>query len=171
MAVVAPPPFKPNLDLWGSSDSAIYPAASSAPMTDIMSYQYPPPPSQNGAEMDIPPPGYMSNYSVPPQAPSGMDMRPSPDSGIPSRERSDSFSRSMKLKRSISTPTVGPPLSQPAAQQSPAAQQQTTAEQNALALAGEKRRNKLGYHRTSVACGKFPLGILTLIHLRDWVVG
>ncbi|KAK3329607.1 hypothetical protein B0H66DRAFT_31911 [Apodospora peruviana] len=145
MAVVAPPPFKSNRDIWGSGDSVIYPVVSPVPMTDIMSYQYPPPP--NGADMDLPPSGYLPNYSVPPQASSGMDMRPSPDSGIPSRERSDSFSKSMKLKRTISEPTVGPPQSQ----QPTTPQQSTTAEQNALAQ--EKRRNKLGYHRTSVACG------------------
>ncbi|KAK0618325.1 hypothetical protein B0T17DRAFT_496385 [Bombardia bombarda] len=116
-----------------------------------MSYQYPPPPPPNGAEMDMPPSGYLPNYSVPSQASSGMNMRPSPDSGIPSRERSDSFSKSMKLKRSLSTPTVGPPQSHPPAHQAPTPQQIATAEQNALAA--EKRRNKLGYHRTSVACG------------------
>lgn len=154
MAVVAPPPFKSNLDLWGSSDSAIYPSVPPAPMTDIMSYQYPPPPPQNGADMDLPPSGYMPNYSVPPQTPSGMDMRSGPDSGMPSRDRSNSFSKSMKLKRSLSTPTAGPPQSQtPAQQQPPTPQQSTTPTQAELALAGEKRRNKLGYHRTSVACG------------------
>jgi len=145
MAVVAPPPFKSNRDIWGSGNSAIYPAVSPAPMTDIMSYQYPPPP--NGADMDLPPSGYLPNYSVPPQGPSGMDMRPSPDSA---RDRSGSFSKSMNLKRSVSNP-AGPPQSQ--TQQPPTPQQSTTPEQHALALAGEKRRNKLGYHRTSVACG------------------
>jgi hypothetical protein len=155
MAVVAPPPLKSNLASWGSSDSAIYPSVPPAPMTDIMSYQYPPPPSQNGADMDIPPSGYLPNYSVPSQPSSGMDIRSGPDSGIPSRDRSDSLSRSLKLKRSISTPVVGPPQSQPppTQQQPPTPQQSTTPGQDALSLAAEKRRNKLGYHRTSVACG------------------
>jgi hypothetical protein len=156
MAVVAPPPFKSNLDHWGSSDSAIYPSVSPAPMTDIMSYQYPPPPSQNGADMDIPPSGYLPNYSVSSQTSSGMDIRSGPDSGIPSRDRSDSLSKSLKLKRSISTPSVGAPLSQPPPpQHPPTPQQSTTPGQDPLGLAAEKRRNKLGYHRTSVACGKF----------------
>ncbi len=154
MAVVAPPLFKSNLDLWGSSDSAIYPSVPPAPMTDIMSYQYPPPPSQNGADMDMPPSGYLPSYSVQPQTPSGLSMRTGPDSGVPQRDRSDSFSKSMKLKRSLSTPTVGVPQSQPPPPQPPTPQQSTTPGQDALALA-EKRRNKLGYHRTSVACGKF----------------
>ncbi|KAK3337110.1 hypothetical protein B0T19DRAFT_60884 [Cercophora scortea] len=152
MAVVAPPPFKSNLDNWGTGDSAIYRAGQPAPMTDIMPYQYPPPPPPNGADM---PSGYMSDYPGVPQPSSGMNMRPSPDSGIPLRERSGSFSKSLKLKRSISSPVGGPPQSQAPGQQSPTLQhqQQTAAEQNALALASEKRRNKLGYHRTSVACG------------------
>lgn len=148
MAVVAPPPFKSNRDIWGSGNSTIYPAVSPAPMTDIMSYQYPPPP--NGTDMDVPPSGYLPNYSAPPQGASGMAMRPSPDSG---RDRSGSTS----LKRSsISTP-AGPPQSQSQTQQPPTPQELTTAEQNAVALATEKRRNKLGYHRTSVACGKYSL--------------
>lgn len=156
MAVVAPPPLKSNLAHWGSSDSAIYPAVpSAAPMTDIMSYQYPPPPSQNGADMDIPPSGYLPNYSVPSQTSSGMDIRSGADSGIPSRDRSDSLSKSMKLKRTLSTPTAGLPQSQPLPiqQHPPTPQQSTTPGQDSLALAAEKRRNKLGYHRTSVACG------------------
>lgn len=150
MAVVAPPPLlKSKLDLWESSESAIHPAVPpSAPMTDIMSYQYPPPP-QNGADMDMSPSGYYPNYSVSSHTSSGMD------SGVPSRDRSDS----MKIKRSLSTPAVGPSPSQAPAPQSTASQQSTAQGQDPLGLAGEKRRNKLGYHRTSVACGKSrPLG-------------
>jgi len=44
-----------------------------------------------------------------------------------------------KIKRSSSTPNV---------------RGQASADAAALALSAEKRRNKLGYHRTSVACGK-----------------
>jgi hypothetical protein len=33
---------------------------------------------------------------------------------------------------------------------------QASADAAALALSADKRRNKLGYHRTSVACGKNP---------------
>ncbi|KAK1769613.1 hypothetical protein QBC33DRAFT_328330 [Phialemonium atrogriseum] len=147
MAVVAPLPFKSNLGSWGSSDSAIYPAESPEPMTDIMSYQYPPPP-QNGADMEMPPSGY---YQVSPSAHSAMDMRPSPDSSLPHRERRDSMSKAMKIKRSLSTPNVRPPQAQPP-QPPPQPPQPTAQEQNQFNLA-EKRRNKLGYHRTSVACG------------------
>jgi hypothetical protein len=105
-------------------------------MTDIMSYQYPPPP--NGADMDMPQSGYLPSYSS-----SGMD----PDSSIPSRERSE-------LRRSISTPVVGPSQGHP---QQPTTPQQAGAA--ALDAAAERRRNKLGYHRTSVACGKYPTSI------------
>ena len=116
-------------------------------MTDVMSYQYPPPPP-NGTEMDMPPSGYMSGYSVP--------SHTDPDSSIPSRERSDSFSKSMKLKRSLSTPVVGPPQGQSQVPQPPTPQSSGA---SGLDAAAERRRNKLGYHRTSVACGKCPPGI------------
>lgn len=143
MAAVALPLLRSTVDPLKSSDSGISPAAPSAePMTDVMSYQYPPPP-HNGADMDMPPSGYLGSYSVPSQAPSGIDQ------SFPSRERSDSFSKSLKLKQPMSTPAVGPPP--PAQTQTP--QQPTAPGQD---LAGERRRNKLGYHRTSVACGKYP---------------
>jgi hypothetical protein len=122
-------------------------------MTDVMSYQYPPPPSHNGAEMEMSPSGYMPNYPGHQQQPQGMHMRHSPDSGHPMKERLDP---SIKLKRSFSTPSVRPPQAQPQ-QAQPTPSQLSAAEQNALSLAAaEKRRNKLGYHRTSVACGKHP---------------
>jgi hypothetical protein len=47
--------------------------------------------------------------------------------------------KSAKIRKSMSTPNV---------------RGQATADAAALALSAEKRRNKLGYHRTSVACGK-----------------
>ena len=143
MAAVAPPPSNSTFGPWASSSSAAYPTVPPS-MTDIMSYQYPPPPP-NGADMDMPPSGYLPSYSVPPHASSGMD----PDSSLPSRERSD-------LRRSISTPVVGPSQSQGQPQQPPTPQQ-SAASQDAAA---ERRRNKLGYHRTSVACGKYPPSVL-----------
>jgi hypothetical protein len=154
MAVVAPPPFKPSLDFWGSSDSAIYPAVSASPMTDIMAYQYPPPPAQNGADMDLPSSGYMHPYSVPQHPSSAMNVRPGSDAALAAREAHDSYAESIKLKRTLSTPSAHSPQSQASSHQVSAAQSASAADANALALAGEKRRNKLGYHRTSVACGK-----------------
>lgn len=140
MAAVAQPPSKSTLEAWASRSPATSPAVPRRePMTDIMAYQYPPPPP-NGADMDMAPSGYLPSYSVAPHASSGMD----PDSSIP-RERSE-------LRRSISTPVVGPPQGHP--QQSP--QQAGASGQDAAA---ERRRNKLGYHRTSVACGIFSHGI------------
>jgi len=148
MAVVAPPPLSQKLDYWGPGNSSTYHPQSSTPMTDIMSYQYPPPPPPNGAEMGIPPPGYIPDYSTIPPPPSSIDMRPVPDSDPHSKERRDSLSKQMKLKRSLSTPSVR-------AQQSPAPPPpMPTPDHGAMSLSAEKRRNKLGYHRTSVACGK-----------------
>lgn len=48
-------------------------------------------------------------------------------------------SKAAKIKRSMSTPNV---------------RGQASADAAAMALSADKRRNKLGYHRTSVACGK-----------------
>ncbi|KAL0474703.1 hypothetical protein QR685DRAFT_20231 [Neurospora intermedia] len=108
-------------------------------MTDTMSFQYPPPPSQNGTDMDIQHSGYMP-YSVPPPGSSGMDLRHSPDMG---RDRSDSYPFATKSKRSMSASQTSQPP--------PTPRDPTTPDQGLLS--GEKRRNKLGYHRTSVACG------------------
>ena len=146
MAVVAPPPFQSKLDLWGPGAASAYPLESPGHMTDIMSYQYPPPPPPNGADMGLPPSGYLPEYSSI-HPPSGMDMRPGEDAGA-DKDRHDPLSKAMKLKRSLSTPSVRP-------QQAPAPPQQNPPpEHPSLGMsAAEKRRNKLGYHRTSVACG------------------
>lgn len=124
-------------------------------MIDIMSYQYPPPP-QNGAATDMSSSGYLPGYHAPSQPSSGLDPSSDADSRVLPRERSDSLSKSMKLKRSISTPVAGPLQSHLQAAQSPAPQQSTASGQDPP---GERRRNKLGYHRTSVACGKYLHGL------------
>lgn len=120
-------------------------------MTDIMSYRYPPlPPPQDDDDMGSPPAGYIPSYRGHHQLPSGIDMRLSIDSGHSTTERRDSYADSTTLRRSISTSGMRSPQTQALQSQDPAA------EQNALSLAAaEKRRNKLGYHRTSVACGKY----------------
>lgn len=111
-------------------------------MTSIMSYQYPPPPPPNGTEMDIPPPGYMSNYGVPQPAASPMDMRSGQEPPISLKDRKDSLSQaSRKIKLSLSTPNIR-------------AQQHSPDHGSMGMSSSDKRRNKLGYHRTSVACGK-----------------
>lgn len=62
-----------------------------------------------------------------------------PDSPSMKNRGNAAASKSAKIKRSMSTPNV---------------RGQASADAAALALSAEKRRNKLGYHRTSVACGK-----------------
>lgn len=105
-------------------------------MTSIMSYQYPPPPPPNGTEMEVPQPGYISSYGVPQPSGSPMDMRSGQETSVSLKDRKDSLSQaSMRIKRSVSTPNV-------------------RSQQNAPEMSGDKRRNKLGYHRTSVACGR-----------------
>lgn len=57
------------------------------------------------------------------------------------KEQNDSLSHaSTKIKRSVSTPNVR--------------SQQNAPDHLQMGMSGDKRRNKLGYHRTSVACGK-----------------
>jgi hypothetical protein len=154
MAVIAPPPFRSQPDLWGSVDASTFDIDPAGPMTH-MPYQYSPPPpaGQNGANMDMAPgPGYVSEYSNHP-ASADMDPRASMESSSQGLERSNSYSKSLKLRRSMSTPSVNPGHPAPPAEQMD--DDVMGADAAALALASEKRRNKLGYHRTSVACGTF----------------
>ncbi|GJC77876.1 hypothetical protein ColLi_00714 [Colletotrichum liriopes] len=82
-------------------------------------------------------PGYAPNYGAPAPVPSPMDPRTQEQT---LKERKESFSQaSLKLKRSMSTPNVRP-------------RQANTSDPSQSGLAGDKKRNKLGYHRTSVAC-------------------
>ncbi|KAL8370903.1 hypothetical protein RB595_000982 [Gaeumannomyces hyphopodioides] len=116
-------------------------------MTDIMSYQYPPPPP-NGAEMGMSASAYIPTYESL-QHSSELGVGPEHDPTFSPRDRRDSFSAAMHLKRSMSTPDVRPQLPP----QHDHMHQQGQPADHASFLAGEKRRNKLGYHRTSVACG------------------
>lgn len=65
-------------------------------------------------------------------------------SAVPAHRHRRSSKNTMPaiMKRSASTPNV---------------RGQAAADAAALSLAADKRRNKLGYHRTSVACGTFAL--------------
>lgn len=106
-------------------------------MVSIMSYQYPPLP--NTPEVDMSHPGYAPGYSAPAPGPPMMVPR-SHDQSI--KEREESFPQaSLKLKRSRTKPNVRP-------------RQANIPDPSQAALANDKKRNKLGYHRTSVACGK-----------------
>ncbi|OLN94303.1 hypothetical protein CCHL11_02970 [Colletotrichum chlorophyti] len=103
-----------------------------------MSYQYQPHLAPTGSEMNMSHPGYAPNYSAPAPMISMMDPR-THDQTV--RERKESFGQaSLRLKRAVSTPNVR-------------SLQANMSDPNQLGLAGEKKRNKLGYHRTSVACG------------------
>ncbi|KAI8272932.1 hypothetical protein K4K60_011621 [Colletotrichum sp. SAR11_57] len=100
-----------------------------------MSYQYPPLP--NTPEVDMSHPGYAPGYSAPAPGPPMMVPR-SHDQSI--KEREESFPQaSLKLKRSRTKPNVRP-------------RQANIPDPSQAALANDKKRNKLGYHRTSVAC-------------------
>jgi hypothetical protein len=144
MAVVVPPSFRSQPDLWGPIDASTFDVELPGPMTH-MSYQYPPPPpaAQAGTEMNMAAaPSYVPDYANLPLS-SDLDPRSSMDSSPQSLDR--------KLKRSMSTPSVKHGQVVPPQQ---SGVDGIGADAAALALASEKRRNKLGYHRTSVACGR-----------------
>ncbi|KAI0152573.1 hypothetical protein F4776DRAFT_659499 [Hypoxylon sp. NC0597] len=96
-----------------------------------MSYQYPP--SQEGPELGVSQVGYMggSHLAATASTPEGNQTSPA--------RRRESLSQEFKLKRSVSTPNVRP-------------QGPNEADPGPLGLPNEKRRNKLGYHRTPIAC-------------------
>ncbi|KIH90360.1 hypothetical protein SPBR_00472 [Sporothrix brasiliensis 5110] len=133
-------------------------------MTDIMSYQYPAPPASGGSttHMALSPAGYHVSMAAAdyanglPQTSSSSGLGQEPHSSP--RERRDSLSKSstvnMKLKRSVSTPVVAPQQAQDANMSMAQQQGLSQSDHAAISLAAEKRRNKLGYHRTSVACGR-----------------
>jgi len=91
-----------------------------------MSYQYPPPP---GEEM---PSGVDGGFQNAPAVGRTHEYaRDVTEGSYPSPDKIDN------VKRAISTPNI----------------RGQSAADAALAASAEKRRNKLGYHRTSVACG------------------
>ncbi|KAI3332011.1 hypothetical protein HD806DRAFT_177422 [Xylariaceae sp. AK1471] len=131
-----------------------------------MSYQYPSS-SHNGAAMDMQHSTYMSSY--PPSTSSNMEVRPLQQPPVPSApslpaqlpapllppsaypvpathsplaKRRESLSKaSLKPRRSHSTPNVRP-------------QGMNEPDTDSLGLHGEKKRNRLGYARTNMACGR-----------------
>jgi len=110
----------------------------SRPMTSIMSYQYPLPPP----DVDVSPSNLVNNYQLPVLAPPNHSQPLNKAS--PMRRGASGPAKGGKIKRSSSSPNV---RGQARADQPESA---------FISLADEKRRNKLGYHRTSVACGWFP---------------
>ncbi|KAF7524271.1 hypothetical protein G7054_g11480 [Neopestalotiopsis clavispora] len=115
----------------------------------MMSYQYPPPP-QNGGDLDLPHSGYLSNYQT--SAASSLEVRnqqvpavhsmqpvlPAQGSTMSLAQRRD-LNKALKLRRPETTPNVR-------------TQGTNESAHGQFGSAGEKKRNKLGYHRTSVAC-------------------
>ncbi|KAI9729411.1 MAG: hypothetical protein M1818_008532 [Claussenomyces sp. TS43310] len=117
-----------------------------------MSYQYPPLPS-SGPDIEDQDPTFMNNTHlpaiVPPPYPQSHGFTKPPS---PSRNRAAAAtSKNAKMRRSISSPNV---------------RGQAVADAAALASA-EKRRNKLGYHRTSVACRKSDASLPREMHKVD----
>ncbi|KAK6078736.1 hypothetical protein SCUP234_06074 [Seiridium cupressi] len=116
----------------------------------MMSYQYPPPP-QNGSDLDLPHAGYLSSYQT--SAASSLEVRnqqapavhlaqpvlPAQGSTMSLAQRRDTLAKALKMRRSETTPNVRP-------------QGTNESAHGQFGSAGEKKRNKLGYHRTSVAC-------------------
>jgi hypothetical protein len=114
------------------------PTAFSSDPDALPTMAYPYPMGSSGLESSsniIPSYHHLPGEHTQPNSPA--DAKPSSPS---SKNRGTSAgSKSAKIKRSMSTPNV---------------RGQASADAAALALSAEKRRNKLGYHRTSVACGK-----------------
>ncbi|KAI1103960.1 hypothetical protein F4804DRAFT_342147 [Jackrogersella minutella] len=92
-----------------------------------MSYQYPPP--QEVPELGVSQAGYTGSHTT-----STLESHQI----LPIRRRG-SLSQEHKLKRSVSTPNVR-------------SQGTNEVDSGPLGLSNEKRRNRLGYHRTPIAC-------------------
>jgi hypothetical protein len=134
MAVSVQAPLHSNSGMWGMGDPPT--PFSSADGLPVMAYQYPM--GTSGLESSsnmIPSYNHLSEEHTQPNSPA--DAKPSSPS--PKSRGTSAGSKSAKIRRSMSTPNV---------------RGQSTADAAALALSAERRRNKLGYHRTSVACGK-----------------
>ncbi len=137
MAVSVQAPFYSKSGMWNLGDPpSTYSSSGSEGIPNSMSYQYPLPSS--GLEAA---PSMIPSYHQPPlnHTQPASPAQAKPTSPSLKKEPSSASSKSAKIKRSMSTPNV---------------RGQATAEAAALALSADKRRNKLGYHRTSVACGK-----------------
>ncbi|KAL7627794.1 hypothetical protein AAE478_001989 [Parahypoxylon ruwenzoriense] len=122
-----------------------------------MSYQYPSP--QDGTEIDMPHASYMAGYPAPTTSTlevrlctasppsiasiittsSPLCQRSAQGNQIVPDQRRESLSKESKLKRSFSAPNVRP-------------QGTNEDDHGPLGLPNEKKRNKLGYHRTPIAC-------------------
>lgn len=118
-----------NASMASAPDPNPNPSPSSKPDPD----QAPASPMDSAAE-PISPLGYPDQESVPPQQPMS---RASASLAAARRRKSSKGAMMSALRRSASTPNV-----------------RGLVAQETMSLA-DKRRNKLGYHRTSVACGRY----------------
>lgn len=134
MAVSVQTPLYLKLGMWNSGNpQTAFSSTGSDVISPSMAYQYPLPSSGTDSVADMIP----SYHHLP-----GEHSQPNSPAlnkpSSPSMKNRGAATKSAKIKRSMSTPNV---------------RGQATADAAALALSAEKRRNKLGYHRTSVACG------------------
>jgi hypothetical protein len=135
MAVGLQAPISSKTSAWHLTQPSTKISQVSEPMTAIMSYQYPLPPAP---DVDVSPTNLV-NYHLPAIPP--LHPQPVNKTG-PVRRGASGPSKGGKVKRSASSPNVR-------------GQARTDQTESAfMSLADEKRRNKLGYHRTSVACGQ-----------------
>lgn len=151
MAVAISPSDCSNLYPFGVTNS--WEALPSEPhsMVGAMSYHYPPLPSDDSEMGMPPPPGFMPSYTIPSQQLSSL---PAVDQQAPPLL---SQQHGMGIKGTYSAPNNVSLHTSEADEQ-----------QHQIGSVGEKKRNKLGYHRTSVACGKLRApspGVCTLTHV------
>jgi len=117
-------------------------------MVGVMSYHYPAFPSE-GDEMGMPPPpNFMPSYTIPSQQ---LTSLPTVDQQAPPLL---SQQHGMEMKGTYPAPGAGPLHSS-----------ETDEQQQQSGSAGEKKRNKLGYHRTSVACGKLESIVVRYLYI------
>lgn len=136
MAVCLQAPFGSKTGLWNMSDLPTeFSATGSDAVSDTMAYQFSLPPLGDSPSSMIPSLHHLARDQSHP-SPTGFTKPLSPS------ESNSAASKAAKVKRSISTPNV---------------RGQASADAAALALSAEKKRNKLGYHRTSVACGEYSI--------------
>lgn len=150
MAVSVQAPLYSKIGMWSMGDPPTSLSSTNPEALPTMAYQYPVGTSslESSSNM-IPSYPHLPGEHTQPNPPA--DAMPSSPS-IKNREISTGF-KSAKIKRSMSTPNV---------------RGQSSADAAALALSADKRRNKLGYHRTSVACGEgmFHLTLSKRVFLR-----
>ena len=136
MAVSVQAPLYSKLGVWSRGDPLTSLSSTDSDALPNMAYQFPL--GSSGLESSsnmIPSYHHLPGEHTQPESPA--DAKPASPS---LKNRGGSIgSKSAKIKRSMSTPNVGG---------------QSSVDAAALALSAEKRRNKLGYHRTSVACGE-----------------